>query len=506
MAPPTLRSDTVCCVGGGPAALFFAHLYLSATKHTTLRLLERGCPPGTAAAADRQFGFGLGRRALRSLDAVPGLVPEVLRHSAPVRGAHGLQMIARDDMCRVLTQSLRRRYGRRVSIEYGIQASAVRLGENRLDAMKLEGPMRTPSTRREYAYEVLVAADGLHSIIRRQLEAAGHINVEAMARPFVWKALRLRQTHELDPATFMSLRRGDVFGAVLPRPGGGHTILLFWPQELTDANSHVMLSTRGVNLSSNPWGVTCERDLRHELVAAEPRLASGLVDVDLRRFLHTAPGRELAVKCSNLNVGRVALLGDAAHGMYSTLGQGCACAFNSAEGLAKALASVQASDQPDIPVVTRSRSLIASIAPRTGKESWEAALAQYSSSILPQGHAATDLNLLSHFFYSKNGLVQRLCRSLPLLHRAPKLEMKTRPFLQTPLPMSQLSRVQTPSDSGHAVDAAPQLLFETRLGAQINDPGSYTELMDADPIARCALRALWMIESARGRLLHASQY
>mmetsp|Transcript_7706 Transcript_7706/g.9823 ORF Transcript_7706/g.9823 Transcript_7706/m.9823 type:complete len:194 (+) Transcript_7706:991-1572(+) len=73
------------------------------------------------------------------------------------------------------------------------------------------------------------------------------------------------------------------------------------------------------------------------------------------------------MKVNKYHDGNVALLGDAAHGMYSLLGQGCATGLNSALIFEK-------SDNKDVPD----------------------ALEAYSSVAVPEAHAITDLNLVSH--------------------------------------------------------------------------------------------------------------
>lgn len=90
---------------------------------------------------------------------------------------------------------------------------------------------------------------------------------------------------------------------------------------------------------------------------------------ELERFLHAKPGREHVMKVDRYHDDSVALVGDAAHGMYSCLGQGCACGLENCLVLAKCL------DQ---------------------YETILSSLEMYSALAVPQGHAITDLNLIAH--------------------------------------------------------------------------------------------------------------
>ena len=95
---------------------------------------------------------------------------------------------------------------------------------------------------------------------------------------------------------------------------------------------------------ANSKGIENERDLGNAITAAlQPKanrwalardslFGSKVMAYDeMTRFVNSRPGREHFLKLDKFHYrGSVALLGDSAHGMYSLLGQGAACAFQSA--------------------------------------------------------------------------------------------------------------------------------------------------------------------------------
>jgi 2-polyprenyl-6-methoxyphenol hydroxylase-like FAD-dependent oxidoreductase len=91
----------------------------------------------------------------------------------------------------------------------------------------------------------------------------------------------------------------------------------------------------------------------------------------LQDFLKQQPGRESYMKLHQQVVqdAKIILIGDAAVGMYSLFGQGCASAMTQADLLAKMLANAT-----DL----------------------QSCLELYSNASVKEGHAISNLNLLAH--------------------------------------------------------------------------------------------------------------
>ena len=243
-------------------------------------------------------------------------------------------------------------------------------------------------------YDLLVGADGINSALRKMLVETKGLEEEHFLSPSKWKALRLPPQPDLDPGTFQPLVHPNITGAVLPRYPGGHTVLIFWRED-----------------GDNPAGIYSAEDLREAISSAVqkklPRTnvirrltwsqnkddnANKEINLvfdndEVERFIRCKPGREHVLKIDRYHDqdSSVVLLGDSAHGMYSLLGQGCACGFESSLTLAKCL---QDGDLPS-------------------------SLQAYSKLAVPEGHAITDLNLISHVLF-RNPIGKALAMPLVL--------------------------------------------------------------------------------------------
>jgi len=404
----------VVVVGAGPSSLFFANLYLRSHPEATVRIIERSCTPlpllsSTTATTtlptspSPAFGFGLGQRARRTLGAVPGLLAKVKGIAVPLDGPSGLWMVNRAELCGALLEDLlescvdaeasqetssgdkghhplaaaspqgRESSGQRtivasprLALTFGTKATAIDRAARTVVLEAVAG-----GSTETVAYSLLVGADGVSSNVRAQLEAAGAVTTQQFERNCRWKALALPPQPQLRPGAFVGVKPESgrrEYGGVLPRFGGGHVALLFWPTMKHKATS------------PNPFDAASPEELRDRLTAATGGQVTAFpCDEDLKAWLGLRAGRELFVKVSAFHdaEAKVALLGDSAAGMYSILGQGCACGLQGAASLDEALS--------------------------THKVDVTAGLEAYSAASVPEGHAATDLNTIAHLFYSRLG-------------------------------------------------------------------------------------------------------
>ena len=378
----------VCIVGAGPAGLFLAHLLLK-DETVQINILEKAPRDGTADA--NAFGFGVGLRHQRCLEQIPGLWKSIEAKSAPTTGGPKVRIIGRNVLCQELVTKLEEAdTGNRCTVSYETDCRSIDMEKRTIAA----------ANGAEYNYDLLVACDGVNSRIRRMLVGKKGLKEEHYLRDCLWKSLKIpkQPASVLDPGAFKPLSHPSLNGAIIPRYPEGHTALIFW--KALDRN--------------NPAGVDTPSDLASAIAqAVQPKASKRQIgrklfffrasqitnkeddkeipvqfdDQDLQRCIHSTSRQEHYLKLDRYHdtSSRVALVGDAAHGMYSFLGQGAACAFQSAHILAQ---SLQESD--DIP----------------------AALEAYSKKAVPEGHAINDLNLLTHTIFG--GFLGKLL-TIPLL-------------------------------------------------------------------------------------------
>jgi 2-polyprenyl-6-methoxyphenol hydroxylase-like FAD-dependent oxidoreductase len=151
-------------------------------------------------------------------------------------------------------------------------------------------------------------------------------------------------------------------GRLLPRYPSGHIILSFWNEKDGLANPG--------NLDTPEKLKAMFTDALQDGDPSAKRKDIIFYDDAVHKFLKKRPGRSHYMKVNRFHDDSVALVGDAAHGMSTLLGQGCATGLKYTEVLAEELSSEE------------SREL-------------NHALECYSKRAVRGAHAITDLNLVA---------------------------------------------------------------------------------------------------------------
>jgi kynurenine 3-monooxygenase len=219
----------------------------------------------------------------------------------------------------------------------------------------------------EQCYDVLVGADGIHSVVRNALLKQPGFDFQQSYFNSVWKALHIPKPpgfssdtsyffrHQF-PATAPGEESNQLSGAAIPELEDQFCLLMFWRQspQLTQGN---------------PPGVQTPSDLQ-KLVFEQWLPGIQLSDAAAQAFFEQRPSSILETRCDRYHddAGQVVLVGDAAHAMSSFLAQGCQAAF----------ADVVAFDQ-----------VLAA-----ANNDLKVALPQYSARQVKEDHAITELNRL----------------------------------------------------------------------------------------------------------------
>jgi len=360
----SITNKDVVIIGAGPSSLFLANILLQQDPTTNIKILEKAPRDGTLD--EGAFGFGISARHERIMQQIPGMWEELKEVSAPANSGF-LRLIRRLDICSKLRSRLETTFPTRCKIFYKTECVNIDFEQN---FVSLGGG-------RKISYDLLVGADGANSMVRAAISKDdSEYYEEHYLRPICWKALKLpNQKGNVDPGAFKMISGGGFkTGGMLPRYPEGHTILAFWD-----------------NLDlQNPKGVRNEKELANAIttglqskISFFQRLATlgsrkikkkevhiQFDEVELTRFLKDRARREHILKLGKYHhSGNVALVGDAAHAMYSLLGQGAACGFLTASTLALNLAK---------------------------ERSVSIALENYSNDAVPEGNAIVDLNLITH--------------------------------------------------------------------------------------------------------------
>ena len=376
--------------GGGPCSLLLTHLLMDNDPTMTITIYEKAPCPSLASSNGNDFGFAIGERHLRVVRMVKGLEERVQSVARTIHSPSGfsLLMVGRQALVSVMLEHLQSQHGGRVTIVYNATCGTIDFEGRTMDVW-------VDDHLTNVSYDALVAADGVHSSVRSQLAQRGDISAEKYLSATSWKAFRLPPQPDLPDADALKRIRSDgVTGFVVPRHPKGYSIILKW------TSSHL-----------SPWGCSTVTELHARLMAAVPGLT--VFDVaESEHLLQARAGRETYVKVDRYHHGRVALIGDAAHGMYPFLGQGLAAGLDGAARLAHSLME----HGSDI----------------------ETAFETYSAQHVPEAQAIAELNLIDHLFDYR--VTQLLLMPILFLVFLPTLFRKLN-VVQGPLvPFTQLHR------------------------------------------------------------------
>jgi 2-polyprenyl-6-methoxyphenol hydroxylase-like FAD-dependent oxidoreductase len=226
----------------------------------------------------------------------------------------------------------------------------------------------TSSKTRLVPYSLLIGADGTHSAIRDSLLRANCIQGKRYLSGSTWKALQLPAQPNLQGNTrALAYKTKKDAGRLLPRLKDRFVMLNFRQTRYADLN---------------PFDATTPQELRKSIQEALPNVTDFPTDELLQTFLDQPAGDTtyMILEQHYVPEQQAILLGDAAVGMYSLLGQGCAYAMESAIRLAEALDSVTTTTTTTTTTEYFDQALLARVAAINRQE----------------GKAIADLNLISH--------------------------------------------------------------------------------------------------------------
>jgi kynurenine 3-monooxygenase len=313
----------VVIIGAGPAGLLLAHYLLRRGKYR-VEIYERRSDMRLAdISKDRTFPISLQERGIKAIREIPGLEEAIAAASGFCNGtkiyrkrgkarkiprAIPIQSIDRNRLVTILLQHLTQTYpSDRLSIKFGCQcvqvdrsAKTVTMQPDRGEAFPV-------------AYDRLVAADGARSQIRDDLVQDAGLQCEQNYVPDAYKSVFLPRSNpalglELEPDKIHGWNRDNKTRMLMvPQPGDRlNGVIIF------DAQHNPLL-----NLSTKEEVLTFFQE-------NFPLFGQLMSEAEAEDFLQRPVGRVLTVRCDRFHEGdSVLLIGDAAHAVSPSIGQGC---------------------------------------------------------------------------------------------------------------------------------------------------------------------------------------
>jgi kynurenine 3-monooxygenase len=355
--------NKVAIIGAGPSGLLLAHYLLRRHHQYQIDIYERRSDPrGIPFDKTRTFPISLGARGMNALRQIPGLEEAVKAVSLEIQGSilhkkNGkTQVIKREtplitldrtNLATVILEKLVEKYDHsRINIHFDCQCTEVDLATK---TIKLS-PSKSSNNITEFTtnYDLLIGADGARSVVREAFLKTDNFQFEQNYVPNAYKSIFLANP---DKIPGIDLQKQKVHAW---RINDGISILML---HQIDGNMN------GVILfpyTKNPIEqLTNAEEVQKFFQDNFPIIGKLMPTLEAEEFAKRPISRVLTVRCNPYHLGDSGLLiGDAAHAVSPSIGQGCNSALEDvlifdkildeyADNLAKSLTEYSLRRQPD---------------------------------------------------------------------------------------------------------------------------------------------------------------
>ncbi|HEY9641480.1 MAG TPA: NAD(P)/FAD-dependent oxidoreductase [Coleofasciculaceae cyanobacterium] len=317
----------IAIVGAGPSGVLLAHYLLRRGDRYQVDLYERlNDPRTTPFSTSRTYPISLNERGMNALSQIPGLQEAI--------GAIGLEMWG---TLFHQTNGKTRTTSRTKPLMTLDRTRLVMLLLDQLsqtyDASRLNLHFNCPCTQVDFAtkticfqteaaavtaeYDLLVGADGARSVVRGQFLNTELFEFEQKYTPTDYKSIILPRS---DRQSAVDLEVGKIHSWRIK--DGTVVVLLHQPD---GAMSGVILFPRHQNQVAS---LATPQAVRTFFLRHFPEVEQRMPESEVEAFLQRPTSRILTIRCSHYHYrDSVLLIGDAAHSVSPSIGQGCNAAL-----------------------------------------------------------------------------------------------------------------------------------------------------------------------------------
>ncbi len=358
----------VSIVGGGPAGLLLAHYLLRRGQYKIDIYERRNDPRLVPFSKHRTYPMALferGLSALRNIELEESVKANAIElASSIIYQKNGkkkllprekpLILIDRNTLVITLLEKLTEKYdNRQVNIHFDCKCDEVDL------AAKTAKFSRETQDQFSVNYDLLIGADGVHSAVRSHFLKGKRFDYEQKHLPDVYKMLFIPRTNEklgieleADKTHFWRLE--------------DTTRIIGIPQQENTLSCNVIFNAK----KNQVLGLSSKEELLQFFEKNFPQISKLIPSEEAEAFLKRPVSDVLTVRCNRYHEGDSALIiGDAAHAISPSMGQGCNSALEDVVILDKLLDEYS--------------------------ENWAEVLPQFTLRRLPDAHAVQEISSYS---------------------------------------------------------------------------------------------------------------